>query len=296
MWKYTFSLYLLFVGCMNKQSAYIDVQGHRGCRGLMPENTVMAFEKALELGVTTLEMDLCISKDHEIVVSHEPFFSHYISIGPDSLEITEENEKEHNLYSLSLDEIKSYDVGLKIHEWFPAQEKVPAVKPTLAEVVSMTMEYIQTNNVEMPWFNVEIKRRPEWDSIYSPPVDKYVELVCEEVISLGIAEHTTIQSFDVEALKITKRLYPNLKLVYLIQNTESPDKNLETLGFIPEVYSPYFKLIDEELLKLCRDHSMSLIPWTVNEIEDIKNLLDLGVDGIISDYPDRVLSVISSEE
>ena len=85
-------------------------------------------------------------------------------------------------------------------------------------------------------------------------------------------------------------------MVYLIENEDSPTDNLKKLGFTPFVYSPYYKLVDAELVKLCKEQKMQLIPWTVNEIVDMKSMIDFNVSGIISDYPDRLTQLLHKKD
>lgn len=289
---------IMLVSCnstkMKNDSKIIDVQGHRGCRGILPENTIKAFDKALELGVSTLEMDLVISADKEVVVSHEPFFNHEIAIAPDKTEITKENELEHNLYQLTYDQIKAYDVGLKPHPKFPTQENQAAVKPLFKDVVTRAEIYSSQLKRPLPFYNVEIKRKSDSDNTYHPDGQTFAELVVKEVQATGIKDRIYIQSFDIESLQIVRSIDPSIKLVLLIYNQDTPLLNLDKLGFVPEVYSPYFELVNKELSVMCKSKNMKLIPWTVNEIDDMNKMLELGVDGIITDYPNLLLSLINT--
>ncbi|MCA1763739.1 MAG: hypothetical protein LC664_12225 [Flavobacteriales bacterium] len=116
----------------NLKKDQIDFQGHRGCRGLYPENTLRGFMHALDLGVTTLEMDVVITKDKKVILSHEPWFSHLISTDSTGRPIDEENERNHAIYQMTFAETQKYDVGQKEHPWFPEQKPIPAQKPLLA--------------------------------------------------------------------------------------------------------------------------------------------------------------------
>ena len=272
-----------------KQS--LDLQGHRGCRGLLPENTIPAFKKAIDLGVTTLELDLVISKDKEVIISHEPFFSHEIATTPDNVNISEATEHGHNIYELTYDEIKTYDVGMKPHERFPQQQKISIHKPSFKDMVTEIEAYVTKLGVKKPLYNIEIKRKPEFDNQYHPEAQEFAQLVVDVVGSLGIEDRTFIQSFDIQSLIETKKLTDKIRLVYLIENENSIKDNIDALGFTPDVYSPYFKLIDQSVITFCKRKNMQLIPWTVNEIEDMKQQLSLGVDGIITDYPDRLVDL-----
>src|SRR5688500_3464035 len=117
-----------------KQIPAFDKQGHRGCRGLMPENTIAAMLKAIDLGVTTLETDIAITKDKQPILSHEPFFNHEITTKPDGSFVTEAEEKSLNIYKMDYEQVKSFDVGLKPHPRFPHQQKIKAIKPLLEEM------------------------------------------------------------------------------------------------------------------------------------------------------------------
>jgi len=278
-----------------KLNKTIDLQGHRGCRGLLPENTIPAFLKALEIGVTTLEMDLVISKDKKVVVSHEPFFAHEISTDPKGNPITKAEAHDHNMYAMAYQEIASYDVGKRQHERFPTQQTMHAVKPLFSDVVGAAEQAAKKYKYTPPFYNVEIKRQPKYDEQYHPSGIEFAKLVVNSVQETGIKERIMIQSFDIESLQFVKELDPELQLVLLIQNRKPAKKNIEELGFKPDVYSPYFKLINKELVDYCKARDIQLIPWTVNEVKDMKTMLELEVDGIITDYPDVLKRVLKEE-
>ncbi len=266
----------------------IDIQGHRGCRGLMPENTIPAFEHAIELGVHTLELDVVVNKDQQIVVSHEPFFSHEISQLDNGRSISKAEELKYNLYQMTKTEMDTIDVGLKAHERFPDQRKIATAKPLLSEVIDMA----ESKNSDIR-YNIEIKRRPEWDNQYHPDFKVFANLLLQLLHEYDLSDRATIQCFDVETLQYLYQLDIAYDLVYLVENTDGFEKNMSVLGFKPAVYSPYFKLVDRKLVDDCRKENIQLIPWTVNEKKDIHQMIEFGVDGIISDYPDRVISIIN---
>lgn len=265
----------------------IDLQGHRGCRGLLPENTIPAFLKACELGVNTLEMDVVISVDGQVIVSHEPFFNHEISTSPFEIPITAENEMEFKIYDMVTPTVQRFDVGLKPHPRFPDQEKIPAVKPVLREVVKAVREA-----GHHPFYNIEIKRRKEWDDVLHPNALSFTKLVLKAVKDLEIADSTTIQCFDHECLQYVRELEPDIKTVLLVEDDHDLEWHLNELGFIPYAYSPEHVLVNQDLVDACHEKGMKIIPWTVNEEQDILRMADLGVDGIISDYPDRLIKLL----
>lgn len=286
---------MLQLAACNQSKYSVDLQGHRGCRGVLPENTIEGFVNALQIGVTTLEMDLVISKDKKVVVSHEPFFSYKISTAPNGEEITEANEKQHNLYQMPYEEIKRFDVGMRPHPDFPSQQKLPAYKPLFSEAVQMSEQFVAKNGLKKPFYNIEIKRQPELDSLYTPPVEEFVRLVLEQVDSLGIKGRVCIQSFDPESLRLVKKMSPELTTALLIYNEKNLEDNIQNLGFVPDIYSPYFELVNQKTMEACKEKGMKVIPWTVNEAQDVLKMLELHVDGIITDYPDIVKNILEKE-
>lgn len=266
---------------------YFDKQGHRGCRGLMPENTIPAMINALSLGVTTLEMDVCISKDNKVFLSHEPFFNHEITILPNGRLVPEINERQLNMYTMDYDSIIKYDVGLKPHPRFPQQQKMKAVKPLLADVFKAVKDYMITAKRPYPFFNIETKTLPEGDNIYHPMPDKFVKLMMDVIIENNMENFVTIQSFDYRSLQYLHQHYPKIKTALLIEanNKNSFRKQLKDLGFTPTIYSPESTLVIPSLIKKCHDLGMQIIPWTVNDKKEIERFKKMGVDGIITDYP-----------
>ncbi|MDP4845020.1 MAG: glycerophosphodiester phosphodiesterase [Salibacteraceae bacterium] len=285
-------LVLMLQACSQNHPS-IDLQGHRGCRGDYPENTVAGFLAAMEAGVTTLEMDVVISKDKQVVLSHEPYFSHEIALTPIGEEITEENEKQYNLYELTYEEIARFDVGQRNHPRFPNQKKMEASKPLLSEVIAKAESFAKDHHLKQPFYNIEIKRTPAYDSIFHPGVNEFVDLVLAQVADKSIADRVCIQSFDIETLQRVKAIKPNLTLALLIENKLSFEQNLQNLGFDPEIYSPSFELVNEALIVQCAARNIKVIPWTVNQEADVLRMINLDVDGIITDYPGLVKEMLT---
>ena len=271
----------------------VDVQGHRGCRGLRPENTVPAFIHALALGVTTLELDVVVSQDQQLVVSHEPYLSHLICTGPHGEEITAAQEKQYNLYQMPYAEIRRCDCGSQQHPDFPEQQTVAAPKPLLTDMIDSVEQYLRQHNRPPVGYNIEIKSSPAGDGVYHPAPKEFVSLLLAVINEKGIVERTNLQSFDVRPLQEARRQAPTLRQALLVGNPGGIRKNLKELGYVPEIYSPHFGLVNKKLRDYTREQGMQLIPWTVNERDDIRKMLDLEVDGIISDYPGRVLELVN---
>jgi glycerophosphoryl diester phosphodiesterase len=264
-----------------------DKQGHRGCRGLMPENTIPAMLHALDLGVITLEMDVSFTKDSVAILSHEPFFNHEITTKQDGSFIEEKEEKSYNIFNMMFAETEKYDVGLKPHPRFPQQKKMAVHKPSLAAMFDSVQAYMQTHNRPFPYFNIETKTMPFSDNVYHPAPAAFVDMMMKVIKEKAMEQWVMIQSFDVRTLQYLHTNYPTISAVLLIEDYDkrSLEDQLNQLGFTPNVYSPHYSLVTKELLAKCHSQKIKVIPWTVNEKEKIEELKSMGVDGIISDYP-----------
>ena len=284
--KIPITLLLLFfsINTMEAQSN-IFKQGHRGCRGLMPENTIAAMKKAIDLGVQVLELDVVISKDKLVVVSHDTHFATDISLKPSGDSISVEEAKNYILYQMPYDEIKKFDVGRKHNVKFPQQQNFAAYKPLLSELIDSADLYAKRNGLPLPLYNIEIKSELKTDDIEHPRPQEFVDLVLTVLKNKNIEERMNIQSFDVRPLQIIHQQYPAIKLAYLTANIKTVSDNLADLGFTPDYYSPYYKTVNSEVVELCHKNGVKIIPWTVNTKAEIEELKNLKVDGIISDYP-----------
>lgn len=268
-----------------------DWQGHRGCRGLMPENSIPAFLHALDYPIKTLELDVAVSKDQKIIVSHEPYFSHHICAKPGGAPVKETEADSLLIYEMTYDEIKKFDCGSRGNERFLEQKPMVVNKPSLEDVVIAVNAFCSYNKRDLPYYNIEIKSEPAYYGKATPPPADFVKLLLERIEVLGIKEYVCIQSFDVNVMLELNLQAPEVTNAYLVENLEGFEANMAKLDFTPDIYSPYFKVIDQELVSKVHQAGMRLIPWTVNEVKDMDNLIELGVDGIITDYPDRITDV-----
>jgi glycerophosphoryl diester phosphodiesterase len=284
------AMIFVIAACNVQKSAtsvtYLDKQGHRGCRGLMPENTIPAMLKAIDLGVTRLEMDAVVSKDNQVVVSHDIYFNQAITTTPEGKTLTKEEAEKRVLYTMPYDSIRKYDVGLKPHPDFPQQQKIGAYKPLLAELLDATEKYAKEKGRQVA-YNIEIKSRPDNDGKKTPPVEEFVDLVMNVIRQKAIDGRLNIQSFDPRSLQVVHRKYAGVATALLIEGNDrrSLEEQLQQLGFNPQFYSPHFSLVTAALVEQCHQKNIKVIPWTVNTLEEMKRLVSLKVDGIITDYP-----------
>ena len=271
-----------------------DLQGHRGARGLAPENTIPAFRRALEIGVTTLEMDVVIAGDGTVVVSHEPWMATEKCLTPEGERFA--NGKRRNIYEMTYADVATYDCGsLKLDD-FPEQVPTAAPKTRLRDVVQMAEFYTQKHDRPPVFYNIEVKSRPEWDGRFHPEPRTFVERVLAVVTDEEVAPRTTLQSFDPRSLEAVHRQNAAVRTALLVgwMEDDGVDGNLDALSFTPDIYSPAARLVDGTLVTAVHDQGMKLIPWTVNEPATMRRLLRLGVDGLITDYPDRGRTVLQA--
>lgn len=284
--SFLLSIALLFsINSSAQKAGKFDKQGNRGARGIMPENTIEGMLKALDLGVNTLFMNVVITQDKQVILSHTPYFANDISLKPDGKPITFKEEKQYNIYKMDYAEVQKFDVGSKINTRFPGQQKFKASKPLLEEVFDAVQLYTKANKIPSPAYHIELKSIPKGTGEFHPEPAEFTDLVMNVVNQKKQAKNVTISSFEVAPLQYLHETYPRVKTGLLIDEKEDFEKNIDELGFNPTVYLPYSVLVGKGLVDRCHKKGIKIIPWTVNTVKDINYLINLGVDGIITDYP-----------
>jgi glycerophosphoryl diester phosphodiesterase len=283
-----------------------DIQGHRGARGLMPENTIPAFLHALDFGVTTVEMDLAITKDKQVIICHEPWMSAEYCLNLEGKSFLEKDEKKFNIYQMTYEQVKQWDCGTKVHPRFLEQKKMIIAKPLLSDAIVAIENHIKNFTKYEVDYNIEIKSEPATDNKFHPKPEQFSDMVYQLINQYLPMERVVIQSFDFRVLKYWHKKYPEVRLAALVENEKSIDENLDELGFIPSIYSPDFKLLTKENVEYLHTKTFTLtkeqkedklksklrvIPWTVNEPSDMIVLKGMGVDGFITDYPNRAATL-----
>ncbi len=286
----------------------IDVQGHRGARGLLPENTLPAFEHALELGVTTLELDLGRTRDGTLVVTHDPRIEPGVCLGPQGTPVAEPGPR---IHELTLAEVQAFDCGslnpdpARFPE--PPRRAVPGARiPTLGEVLDLAAR----RGDDGVRFNVEVKVVPGSED--TPALEPFVAEVIRVLERHDVVARATLQSFDWRALAVAKRLEPRLRTVALLARDTldarwlaglEPERHDGVPGLLRAArsfvddFSPSWRLLLPRLgrgldVAALQREGFQVIPWTVNDRATMERLLALGVDGIITDYPDRLLALL----
>jgi glycerophosphoryl diester phosphodiesterase len=272
-----------------------DVQGHRGFRGRWPENTWKGMRAAMEAGVHTLEMDVVMSRDGYVLLSHEPWMNPQICEGAG---IGKQEPESLNLYKMDYSLIRTYQCGSpQGHPGFPLQQSYDSPKPLLSEIMDSVMNFCQRNSREVPGFNIEIKSRPGWDSLYHPSVHAYVRSVVEVIHRSGLKERCMVQSFDQRVPVLVHRLDSTLATACLVEHRRVWSRSsyaqtvMSTWGRGSGVYSPHFRMLTRGTVKKLQGMGIKVIPWTVNKPLIMNRLMRWGVDGIITDYPDILVGL-----
>ena len=284
-----FFSFLIVTACAIEEATYdYDLQGHRGARGLLPENTIPSFLKAIDYGVDTIEFDLVVTADNKILISHEPWFDHQISTKPNGEPITEEEQMEFNIYEMTYEETRQFDVGKRGHELFPEQQPMEVTKPLMRDAILAIEEYVEEHGLDPIYYNIETKSRPEWYGEYGPQPEEFSQLLYDELAELEILDRVIIQSFDPATLIAMREIDSNVVQAMLVyEEDQTVDRYVEILGYQPEIWSPHYELVTPELVADVHSRGMNIIPWTINEREEMIRQLEMGVDGIITDYPNR---------
>ena len=291
-----------------------DLQGHRGARGLAPENTLAAFRTAQAIGVTTLETDLAVTSDGVLVISHDPYLNPDLVRGPDGGYVKAPGVA---IHSLTREALRQYDIGRvnpasSYAKGFPEQKAADGERfPTLPEVFALGAP----TRVR---FNLETKITPTSGADTLDP-EAFAKLVAQGVRTAGMTSRVTVQSFDWRTLVALKAIAPEIATACL--TIESPSNDTVQRGSaapspwhaglslarhdgsVPKLarsagcstWSPFWRNVTPEAIAQARAAGVKILPWTVNDPVEMGRLVDLGVDGIITDYPDRLRKVLAAK-
>ena len=252
----------------------------------MPENTIPAMKKAVDVGANVLELDVQISKDGQVMVAHDPRLNPAITLLPNGEEIPKDDVDKYILHQMNYADIRRFDVGSKYNPDFPDQQKMKVYIPLLGELIDAVEQYTATKGLPPVIYNIEIKADPAKDGFYQPAPAELVKRVMDVVNKKEIGNRFYLQSFDIRQIQEVHRQYPQVVTGFLTSDKNtSLAQNISRIGFIPDIYSPHYKLVTDSLIAESHRNGMKLIPWTVNSSEEIENLQQMGVDGIITDYP-----------
>lgn len=273
-----------------------DVQAHRGGMGLYPEESLEAMLHSVDLGVNTLEMDLCITGDKQVVLSHDRYFHHRYATRPDGTSVMPGDEKVY-LYSLPYSEIRKWDVGQKYNPDWPEKKCIPVCKPLAAEVIDAIEAYTKEKGLAPIHYNIEIKSDPDYDGgiegVDWPEYHEFADLCMKMLEQRNLGDRLIVQCFDERVLNYIHKAYPGHILAYLTEGWETDyDEYMSKLDFTPQWLSPEHENVNQELMDRAHADGMKVVTWTVDDKDEMRRLIGLGVEAIISNYPDRLLEVV----
>lgn len=266
------------------------VHAHRGGAALYPENTVLAMTHAVAIGVPVMELDLHVTGDSQVVVSHDAYMNSIKALTPEGESIPADKDKEYRIYSMAYDSLRRYDVGSRPNPAYPRRKNVKCCVPLVTDLIDAVELLTKSNGITPVSYNIEIKSDPSKDGIYSPDYRTFTDLCMKVLLSKKLGDRLLVQCFDVRTLNHLHEKYPDVRLSYLVEDKNATFEELMArLDFVPQVYSPESDMLTEEIAgKVCAK-GMELAPWTVDDKPETERLKKLGVDAIITNQPDSVM-------
>jgi glycerophosphoryl diester phosphodiesterase len=259
-----------------------DLQGHRGTRGLRPENTLPAFAKALEIGVDTLELDTNVTRDGMVVVMHDRRLNPDVARGPDGQWVSPPGLA---IHQLTYAELSRYDVG-RLRPGSDYAKEFPdqvAIDGTHAPRLSDVFALVRAQGDRRVRFNIETKISPKAPD-ESPPPEEFARRLVDEIRAAGMQRRSTIESFDWRTLAVVQRIAPEIPAVYLTYKMDDAVAKVRDAG--GKIWSPFYKDVDEAKIREAHAAGIEVVVWTVNDPADMKRMVEWGVDGLITDRPD----------
>ena len=261
------------------------IYGHRGARGLFPENTLEGIKNTLKLPINGIELDIVVSKDNNLLVSHNPFAHPEFCLDHLGDEVFK-NELVNNFYLMNYEQIQQFNVGTKQHPDFPHQQKLNSKVPLLTEV------YDLLNNKTDKNFTLFLEVKCDSSSYY-PPINHYADLVYNFLCTHPFKGKLIVKSFDIDFMNaFYAKSKDKFHLGLLVENKNHIIENLKSLNFKPDFYNPEYTLIDEQLVTELHSKDIKIVTWTINHQIDYQQMVNLNVDGVITDYPNEMIKII----
>ena len=257
----------------------MQIYGHRGCRGLLPENTIAGFEKSLELGSDGIEWDVVINKENKLIISHEPYIDTSYCQYNNGEKINNKSEIDLNIYSMAQQEIEQFDCGSIFQPKFPNQALVKSVKPT----VKFALEIIEKYN---PTILFEIKSSEKFYEKFQPNPKEYAQIIKKETENYTYLKQIIFMSFDKNIINELYRIMPEMRYVYLIEKPKFLlSSYINEINFKPYAVGMYHRLINSRTIKYYHKEDIRVFAWTVNQKEKGMYFKKIKLDGLITDYP-----------
>lgn len=255
----------------------VEIFGHRGFRGMYPENSIIGFQKAIELGITGIELDVVVNKNKELVISHEHFFQKEFCF--DSLGSEIQKERDYIIYKMTQEQISKFDSGSKYYSKFPDQIKLKTTKP-------LFQDFINTTNLQNVILLFEVKSNPKEYGISQPEPKEYCEIILNELKNYPFKTNVRIMSFDNQILEELHKLDSSYPLIYLTYLPKSPNYFLRKLSFTPFALGMFYLTVNKRKVQKLHKLNVKLFVWTINSTSYLEKFLKIEVDGVITDFPD----------
>lgn len=282
----------LLASCNNvtKQKEVL-IHAHRGGAAIYPENTIEAMKHAVDLGVSYLELDLHVSKDSQVLVSHDAYFNSKKALKSSGDTISADSCKFYRIWEMAYDSVRTYDIGSKPNPRYPRRRNMVARVPLVNALIDSVEMYVDSLGLSPVRYNIEVKSWPSKDGVFTPEYKTFADLCMQALLSHQLGDRLLVQCFDARTLNYVHQKYPKVRLSYLVELEEGVTFSdfMKRLDFVPYAYSPQYPMVDAALVDSCKVYKMTLAPWTVDKREDILHLVSLGVDEIITNQPDSAL-------
>lgn len=271
------------------ERAIPTIHAHRGGAALMPENTIEAMQNALATGVPVLELDLHVTADSQVVVSHDPWLNPVKILAPDGTPLDTAEARRVAIYSLTYDSLRLYDAGSLHNPAFPRRRDVKCHIPLASALIDSAEVTARRLGQPAPAYNIEIKSWPTKDGVLSPDYRAFADLCMSVLLSKDLGDRLIVQCFDVRTLQYIHAKHPDVRLSYLVEaDGRDYETQMRELGFTPYAYSPESRLLTDSVLALVHQSGMIAVPWTVDDKEEAVRLTRMGADAIITNAPDSV--------
>jgi glycerophosphoryl diester phosphodiesterase len=274
------ALVILSLGGWIAMAAPIQVHGHRGARAMRPENTIPAFEYAIDQGVDAIEMDVAVTSDDVLVISHDPVLNREICSGPGGRAVIRE---------LTFTELRAWDCGSLLNPQFPKQTPAPGTHiPALEEVLSLASRGNFLFNIETKIF----KEHPQ----YTPAPDRFADLLLQAIDRHHLRSRVIVQSFDFRTLHAMKKLAPDIRLAALDEDEKLGDFVTVARSAEAKIISPEKGMVTPSRVVAAHQAGLQVIPWTANTPKEWDGLIAARVDAIISDDPAALIAYLKQKK
>lgn len=273
--------------------AHFDIQGYRGGRGLMPENTIPACIEAIKHEATTLHLDIVVSADKELVVAQDAMLSTSIHSLIDGSPLTLKHAGQFNIYKMEYEQLREFDCGSRRQLKFPEQKLMHINIPLLRQLIDRVEKFVLWNRQQPVKYNIELKSFAGGDDLFHPKPEVFALMVYDLLRLKAVLRRTIIQSSDVRLLKVFRKINSEITISYSTEEISWKIENDALQYLKPDFFAPGFRVVNRSLIESLHSQKIKILPKVVNEILDINEMKQLGADGVMTDYPDRAMKVLN---